>query len=94
MKDHKKSAKKKHQVAKDEVAKVSQEMPGTACPQSRQPSFATRGFCFVCEVAAVPRKGKGMEEILGEERIDATIKKIEAEKEEEAAGTAGAMRTD
>ena len=40
-----------------------------------------------------PRKGKGME-ILGEERIDAIIKKIEAEKEEEAAGTAGAMRTD
>ena len=33
-------------------------------------------------------------EILGEERIDAIIKKIEAEKEEEAAGTAGAMRTD
>jgi len=44
------------------------------------------------EVAAI-RKGEGME-ILGEERIDAIIKKIEAEKEEEAAGTAGAMQTD
>ena len=44
------------------------------------------------EVAAI-RKGEGME-ILGEERIDAIIKKIEAEKEEEAGGTAGAMQTD